>query len=60
MPLTVGALFLASYAYMYAFWIHTELFLALVVLLAFFGAVRFAQTQQALWGLVSFAVMASR
>ena len=56
-PLTVGALFLASYAYMYAFWIHTELFLALVVLLAFFGAVRFAQTQQALWGLFSFAVM---
>ena len=56
-PLTVGAFFLASYAYMYAFWIHSELFLGLVSLLALAAAARFAQTGKAAWALLAFAVM---
>ena len=57
-PLSVGAFFLASYAYMYAYWIHTELFLALVVLVAFAAAARFAQTGRTPWAFVSIAAMA--
>ena len=43
-PLLTGAFYLASYVYMYAFWVHSELFLGLLTLIAFAGAVRFAQT----------------
>ena len=42
-----------SYVYMYAFWIHTELFLALLMLLAFTAAVRFADTAETGLGLYS-------
>lgn len=56
-PLAVGSFFLAASPYMYAYWNHTELFLALVVLVAFAAAVRFAQTGGAAWALLSFAAM---
>jgi 4-amino-4-deoxy-L-arabinose transferase-like glycosyltransferase len=57
-PLLVGAFFLAAYPYMYGYPIHTELFLALLVLIAFASAVRFAQTAKPVWALLSFATMA--
>jgi hypothetical protein len=56
-PLLTGAFYLASYVYMYAFWVHTELFLGLVTLIAFAGAVRFAQTGRAWWAVLSFAAI---
>lgn len=56
-PLAVGSFFLAASPYMYAYWNHTELFLALLVLVAFAAAVRFAQTGGAAWALLSFAAM---
>jgi 4-amino-4-deoxy-L-arabinose transferase-like glycosyltransferase len=56
-PIGVAAFYLASYAYLYAYWTHSELFLALVTLVALFGVVRFAQTGALRWGLLGFAVM---
>lgn len=55
-PLAVTSFYLASYAYLYAYWTHSELFLALVTLLAFTAFVRFAQTRVLAWGLLAFAV----
>lgn len=57
-PLLVGAFFLAAYPYMYGYPIHTELFLALLVLISFASAVRFAQTSKPAWALLAFAAMA--
>ena len=56
-PLLTGAFFLASYVYMYAFWVHTELFVALVTLIGFAGAVRFAQTGKIWWAVLTFVVI---
>ncbi|MET0685372.1 MAG: hypothetical protein ABW060_08650 [Solirubrobacteraceae bacterium] len=56
-PLLTGAFYLASYVYMYAFWVHSELFLGLLTLIAFAGAVRFAQTEKAWWAVLSFAAI---
>ena len=56
-PLLTGAFYLASYVYMYAFWVHSELFLALLTLIAFAGAVRFAQTDRWWWAVLSFAAI---
>jgi hypothetical protein len=56
-PIAVGAFYLTSYAYMYAYWSHSELFLALVTLVAFFAVVRYSQTESLPWAFVAFAVM---
>jgi hypothetical protein len=56
-PIAVAAFYLTSYVYLYAYWTHSELFLALVTLVAVFGIVRFAQTGALRWGLLAFAVM---
>lgn len=56
-PIAVAGLYLASYTYLYAYWTHSELFLALVTLVALLGIVRFAQTGAVGWALLAFAVI---
>jgi 4-amino-4-deoxy-L-arabinose transferase-like glycosyltransferase len=56
-PLLVASFFLASYAYIYAYIAHTELFLALLTLLAFGALLRYRDTGRLWWAIAGFAVI---
>jgi hypothetical protein len=56
-PLIVGALYLASYAYLYVYGGYTDLFLALITLIATGAAFRYATGGRLGWALVSAAAM---
>jgi hypothetical protein len=57
-PLAVTAFYLASYAYFYAYILHSELFLALLTLLAFGAVLRYRDTGRTPWAVAAFALMA--
>jgi hypothetical protein len=56
-PLAVAAFYLASYAYLYAYVVLTELFLALLVLLIFGAMLRYRDTGRTAWAVAAFALM---
>src|SRR3954464_10255748 len=56
-PLVAAATVLATYTYMYAYVIHTELFLAVLTLATLGAAIRFNDTRRPAWAFVAAALM---